>query len=210
MTPSSPDPMVQITMRRRKPFKWIFVIGATLIIAGIVVIASVVEDILDNQHTPHKWSDVGLLLGIVGAVVGWLVASYLQLRASVKQHSINLLFQTRFTNDIYTKNRHIILSRYPDWKNSVVTKEDFDRLESSAYQDDFELVEAIKYTLNYYEFIAVGIRCGDLDMEMMRETIKGNLIETYRLFRPLINAVSRDSAVMKNLKALYREWSYED
>lgn len=43
-----------------------------------------------------------------------------------------------------------------------------------------EGIAGIRYLLNYYEFMAKGIRIGDLDEELLRGTLRGGVVSLYR------------------------------
>jgi len=112
-----------------------------------------------------------LLVGVVAAVMGWLVSSFITLRNSIKQHTINTLLQSRLSTH-YQQQAKVINQTFfaPGMPlNDPVPLEfllDPDEPNRNA-------LEAVNYVLNYFEFCAVGIKHGDLDENLMRQTMRG-------------------------------------
>lgn len=112
-----------------------------------------------------------ILSGIVAAVMGWLVSAYITLRNSIKQHTINTLLQSRLST-YYQEQAKVINETFfaPGMPlNDAVP------LEYLLSKDDAnrKALGAVNYVLNYFEFCAVGIRYGDLDENLMRQTMRG-------------------------------------
>jgi len=57
-----------------------------------------------------------------------------------------------------------------------LTKADFLALQAKIATthdlDSQKTIESINYLLNYYEFLALGARMGDLDEELLRQTLR--------------------------------------
>ena len=84
------------------------------------------------------------------------------MRNSRKQHTINVLFHTRLSPEFisYVEN---IKSCFPG-ESQITVKEIEDN-------PDANVKEAVRFLLNYYEFIAVGVRHGDLDIKLIRDCL---------------------------------------
>ncbi|MBT0962178.1 DUF4760 domain-containing protein [Denitromonas iodatirespirans] len=106
------------------------------------------------------------LYALLAAILGWLLAAWVQVRNSIKQHTVNTMLQSRLST-AYQDKAAKFLATYPslpefkcvqpgDWLHHNVTLN--------------EGIEAARYLLNYYEFIAVGIRNGDFDEKLMRQS----------------------------------------
>lgn len=111
-----------------------------------------------------------LLVGVVAAVMGWLVSTYMTLRNSIKQHTINTLLQSRLSTQ-YQQQAKVINQTFfaPGMPlNDPVPLEFL----QSAEPANREALDAVNYVLNYFEFCAVGIRFGDLDENLMRQTMR--------------------------------------
>ena len=67
--------------------------------------------------------------------------------------------------------------------------------------------DALRYVLNYYEYIAVGIKFGDLSEDVLRETLRGNMRRTTKKFLLYIGERQRvDGNTYANLMWLYKRW----
>ncbi|MQY43009.1 DUF4760 domain-containing protein [Epibacterium sp. SM1969] len=173
----------------------------------------------DNPTGEHRI--LVSLLGIATATVTALVTTAIGLfaayrtyrntaaanaRAQRKQHTINILFQSR-------------LSEYFQTTNSL-RKEIFPT-DQDIYLDDWkaaraqngkprEGAEALQQLLNYYEFLAVGIEQGDLDKDLLRKSIRGimcNLVDDARFM--IAELRENDPTTLEHLAQLYEEWRAE-
>lgn len=115
-----------------------------------------------------------VLVGVVAAVMGWLVSAYITLRNSIKQHTINTLLQSRLSTQYQGQAKVINQSFFAPG----MPKTDPVLLEVllSSEEKNREALEAVNYVLNYFEFCAVGIRYGDLDENLMRQTMRGIIL----------------------------------
>lgn len=124
-------------------------------------------------------------------------------RAQRKQHTINILFQSRMSEyfqdtnrrrkEIFPTDQDIFLE---DWK------------EKRALGGKFaEGADALQQMLNYYEFIAVGINQKDLDEELLRQSLRGimcNLVDDARFMIAELRA--GDEKTLTHLAELYERW----
>jgi hypothetical protein len=69
--------------------------------------------------------------------------------------------------------------------------------------------EAFRLVVNYYEFIAAGLRNGDFDEQLVRDCMFGQLTEVYGHSKEFIQSV-RDSrgrqTIHEHLAWLHRRW----
>ncbi len=107
-------------------------------------------------------------LGIVSAICGWTASSYVTVRNSIKQHTINTLLQSRLSSQ-YATYASVVNRAYfrPEMKDEGPIP-----LHVLLSINNKEKFEAVNYILNYFEFLAVAIRHGDLDDVMMRQMMK--------------------------------------
>src|SRR5437868_10314729 len=90
------------------------------------------------------------LLAAILATLGWLYTSRRNRALSRKQHTFDALLTSGF-NAEFQKHRDTI-------RQYVVDGNFPDNLEDS-HEDVFR---ALKFVLNYYEFISAGVRSGDI------------------------------------------------
>lgn len=108
-----------------------------------------------------------VVLGVAVAATGWITSSYITLRNSIKQHTINTLLQSRLSAT-YMENVKLANKRYFSMEGIFpVTKEEIQK------KDPDSQLAALGYILNYLEFVAVGIKNGDLDEKLMKQTFRG-------------------------------------
>src|SRR3546814_10735087 len=55
--------------------------------------------------------------------------------------------------------------------------------------------EALTFILNFFEFVAVGIRCGDLDERIVRNTHRGLIINMVTVSDSVIRLSRRDDGI---------------
>lgn len=129
-----------------------------------------------------------LLVGVVAAVMGWLVSSYITLRNSIKQHTINTLLQSRLSTH-YQQQAQVINQTFfaPGMPLNDPVPLDFLLDEKNK-----DALGAVNYVLNYFEFCAVGIRYGDLDENLMRQTMRGIIRRLCNRMMPYIRYTRKE------------------
>ncbi|WP_165494276.1 DUF4760 domain-containing protein [Acinetobacter sp. ANC 4779] len=65
----------------------------------------------------------------------------------------------------------------------------------------------IHYILNYYEFIAIGLRYNELDEEIVKRMMKSQVLKTYSTFEDVIVNLRKDSPTFfENFVDLKNRW----
>lgn len=149
------------------------------------------------------------LIGVVSAITGWIVSSYITLRNSIKQHTINTLLQSRLSATYMQYASRINKSYFaPDAPSGPVP------LESLLATDDEsrENLAALNYVLNYFEFLAVGIRHGDLDRKVLKHTLRGILVRLYEKCECYIKYTRGDDGKTVAMPRQFEHvsWLYQD
>jgi hypothetical protein len=152
---------------------------------------------------------IAALIGVIVATFGWSFSNWLAYRNSKKQHTVNLIFQTRFTQPTFNLHMRRFNKRFPVLSHEVVTIDVIDGLDNSNDDEGIDLAQSVKYILNYFEFIAAGVIGGDLDLDLVEQTVLSNLVYYFDKSAPYIYAVAkRYPGALENLIALrdhYRE-----
>lgn len=104
---------------------------------------------------------VGYFAGMV-ALAGWMIQAKIATRNSRKQHTMNVLFQTRMSKE-FQDHVDRITKKYPD--GAPIPYEEI------ILPENADVFASVRFILNYYEFIAVGIEHGDLDEPLIRSCI---------------------------------------
>lgn len=151
-----------------------------------------------------------MLAALWAAGVGW----YITFQASAKNHrttnSFNLIMQTRTSREFLDRAQQVQLT-YPH--GHPAPKEDEDLFgtnslktltahvaaqEAAGEEVEAELkdrlfrargADALKYLLNYYEFMAVGIDANDLDEELLYDTIGVTVTSIYHRSKVFLDYV---------------------
>ncbi len=145
------------------------------------------------------------------AAAGWMITSLVTLRNSVKQHTINTLLTSRLSATYMDNLKAVQASfMYRGGALMPLTAEEVKNPPPSV-----DLI-SLGYLLNYFEFIAVGIRHGDLHERVMKSSMRGNVCTIYCIAEELIksrrNEVKRPNAarVYEHLCWLHERWKDDD
>lgn len=141
-----------------------------------------------------------LTIGLFTAVLGWMVSSWVTIRNSIKQHTINTLLQSRlsahYMGHVDVLNQLFEYFRHKNLDEADIKTDTFLAKKSSVI-----------YVLNYLEFIAVGVRHGDLHEILLRSTIRRIVVRNYEFFSAYItDRRASDQRVYEHLTALYIRW----
>lgn len=146
--------------------------------------------------------------GVVSAICGWIVAGMITVRNSTKQHTMNLLLESRLS-PTYMQYANAINSNFfePCGTPRMVPIGAYIEGES---EDQYR---ALTFILNYFEFVAVGIRCGDLDERIVKNTYRGIFINLVTISDRIICHQRRDDGktvgkpkCLEHLLWLDRRW----
>ncbi len=142
-----------------------------------------------------------LAMGAFTAVVGWLTSSFVTVRNSVKQHTMSTLLQSRLSLAYVDRLKKVNETYAPIGTGlRPITVEELNGEASDP-------LSAARYMLNYFEFIAVGVRYGDLDEMLMKASLAGILNSLCRVGDEMIKvAVSRDPENFEHLRWLNARW----
>lgn len=155
-----------------------------------------------NQNTSNV---ILVLLGILAAVLGWLFTYRGQAVTTTRNHTIQTLIDSRLS-EAYVKQVENATEIYTKFKK---IKGESYKLEYVEFQDlEPKYKNAIFYLLNYLEFVAVGIRFGDLDENQMKNMMKSIIAANFTFFEEVIkNKQCTSPTVYEHLTALHRRWS---
>lgn len=122
-----------------------------------------------------------------GTVVSVLVAAYTFWRSaennrnqSRKQHTVTILLESRLSTEfrevnwnrkkIYRPGEDIL---YNDWQAGYTRVPLHPGQTPEKTEERYIAAEALLFLLNYYEFLVLGIKTGDLDEELLKGTMRG-------------------------------------
>lgn len=173
-------------LRTTHPFTpvWIVVALINLVCAAAATVLIGHSDLADHRTYPLI-AGAATIIAVGVASLGWGVAGWVAQRNARVQHTINLI-ATRFSQPAFVKHLSIFNDAFGDHKRTLVTTAIVERLSASGTESDRELLQSIKYILNYFEFISSGIIRGDLDYEIVRSNLRSNMLFYYDKCLPFI------------------------
>lgn len=150
-----------------------------------------------------------VLTAVWAAGLGWFVHFQLTSKAHRTKNSFDLLMQSR-TNPEFRKHADVVTKHFPPgttipdeyraYYHSNSRKLMSERIQQGQQVPDIEVervsaISSLKYVLNYYEFMAVGIKKGDLDPDLLYESVSVLVINTYKRALPLIDYLTREPSL---------------
>ena len=187
-----------------------FLLGTVLlttVVFSLLELAGHQQFILRKPPAGLEKSQWVVLLGVVAAVVGWITSAIVTMRNSIRQHTVTTLLSSRLS-ETYMSQTRLVNARYfsPSGALYRLTED-----EVKAARPEAQLA-ALRYLLNYFEFIAVGIRYSDLDEKLLKNTLRGILCGVYEAAGPLVSQRRRAPAGSKAEKSKtfeHLEWLYD-
>jgi hypothetical protein len=161
------------TAQIARPYTPVLIAATTIVVlavCGLLIIAPHYKG--DDTATYTLASTAAGLLAVCAAAIGWAVAAWITYRNARVQHTINFI-ANRFSNDIFSKNAALFNEHLA---GKLINSELVATLSQSSEKGDIDTLQALRYLVNYFEFIAVGVLCGDLDIRIIRRALRGNII----------------------------------
>lgn len=148
---------------------------------------------------------VPVFVAIWAAACGWLVHFRLSTKAHRTNNAFGILMEMRksgeFLSRYLTVTKHFpfglptIPREYHDYFPTAKLKELTAAAQAAGKEVDqvdkerVEAIAALRYMLNYFEFMAVGIKAGDLDEDLLYDTISTSVVSIYERCQPMIDYV---------------------
>lgn len=136
---------------------------------------------------------------VVGAfaTAGWLYTARRARTLARKQHTMNVLLTASFDSEF--QNAMELLSPYMRTKAMPRLKID----------DDSLLAQPLRKVLNHYEFVAAGIRNGDVDETLVRDSERGSILTLFERSTEYIESMRdtrRRRSIYEHLEWLHKRW----
>ncbi len=171
---------------------WLLIVVA---IAAWCTIFYLVNDGVTSASGGLKILDFPTLIVAIGAAcTGWYVHFQMTRRAHRMSHAVSLVLGSR-TNAEFQKHNERVRRFLPN--KEAIDSVDIKYFETAALRAACEAynkgaseetrsslrcakaVESLKYMLNYYEFMAVGVKLGDIEESIIYETIGAHVCALY-------------------------------
>lgn len=178
---------------------WSFV----LVLLGILLSFFAFYSICSDPTRYDKLLNVvPVFVAIWAAALGWLVHFRLSTKAHRTNNAFAIIMETRKSGE-FLKRQELVAKHFPvgggpipdaykpffparALSDLMKRREDGEEV-SSADIERAEAINALKYVLNYYEFMAVGIKAGDLDEDLVYDTISTTVVGLFERAKPLMD-----------------------
>jgi hypothetical protein len=173
-------------------------------VAGVFISLVIVEP-LETKH-----------VGLASVALGFATFVFTSQRSrnqERQQHTITILFQTRLSSEfrenlakrkeIFSEGVQVSHKIYKSMLNARAG----DEMSAEEARKCRECAEAIRFLLNYYEFIALGIVRRDLDEGMLRGSIRGIMCALVVDMANILKGAQADNPLAyRNLIWLFQRW----
>lgn len=159
---------------------------------------------------------IAAFVSVVAALGTFAYSAYAARRAQRKQQTMTLLLESRLSSEFrgILEKRRELFPEYTDvtfdaWNAARTAKSPNpdNELQRKTVERERESALALTQLLNYYEFLAVGIKEGDLDKELLRKTLRSIMCNLVDDCRDLIAEMRRRRpSTYEHLTALYDDW----
>lgn len=165
-------------------------------------------------YLPKYQTALSILVTAVFLGLGWWIQTMTSTASSRKTHTLNIIVNTRLSSEYQEnlrKSSHLFkIGRYMA-KELAEWRDNPDREEYKNIKLGQELKDAINGTiflLNYFEFLAQGIKYRDLDEELLRECFSGFLLNIERRgFFVIIEAQKTNPKNFEGIVYLSKRWN---
>jgi hypothetical protein len=155
---------------------------------------------------PQTYSILGGVAGFCAigvAAIGWSVSGWVTHRTARSKLTMDVVAaryaQAAFGDALAAFNREL--------KDKRIDSATLRQMERSGKVEERTAVQGLRYLLNYYEFISVGVLKGELDAAIVEKTLRGNLTFIFEQSMIYILEVQRDNPrTLEHFSALYRHY----
>jgi hypothetical protein len=138
---------------------------------------------------------IAALIAASLATAGWVYTARRARTLSRKQHTITVLLQANFNKEI---------------QDALSKIRPFGLGQNFPPTPDEELVNSVRRILNYNEFLAAGLRNGDFDEQLVKDTERTKIVNIYEIFKAYIWSLRNDRnrmSLYEHLEWLHARWS---
>lgn len=145
-----------------------------------------------------------LLISLASAITGWIITAIVNVRNSIKQHTINTLLQSRLSAT-YMAHADVVNKNFIAQDGTLKPLQQSElELQSDATQVK---LNSLRYVLNYIEFISIGIRYGDLHESLLKSSLRGIVLNAYKFSEVYIRHSQKiNIRAYENLRWLRNRW----
>lgn len=172
------------------------VIGTLFMLAALGLFTAV--DLADRTTYPILGAVAGFC-AISVAAIGWGVSGWIAHRNNRSRYTLDVVAaryaQTAFTDALRGFNEV--------FKGVAINEATVAALANDPDPEKRKAVQGLRYLVNYFEFIAVGVLEGEIDEKIVAKTLRGNLIYIYdRCATYIIDLQRTNPRTLENFTAL--------
>lgn len=182
---------------------------------SVIVCAVIVSSYLVLRYQDTYQTSLSILVTGVFVGMGWWIQSITSAAHSRRTHTLNIIMSSRTSTEYQTQSRNMskvfrasaVPSELAEWRVDP-HKDEF--RDAEVPQDIKEALDGSVYILNYYEFLAQGIKFRDLDDCLLRECFSNILAGLERRnFHLIVEAQKSDQKAYEGVTRLTKEWCGE-
>jgi hypothetical protein len=179
---ATPDPFFV-----KRPFRPIWASVAVVTAAAFSAVLFLLFQI--DPEDPATYPLITALVACVAVAAaswGWAIGGWVAHRNARVQHTITII-AARFAQPMFVQQLALFNNSFGDADDTPpVTSQIIDALVATGTAADQAKVQAARYLLNYFEFIASGVRSGELDLDIVRNNLRASIIYFHNKCEPYI------------------------
>lgn len=170
---------------------------------GYTIGAGVMVWLMLREDDPSWTGLVGLVTASI-ALVSLIISSISSERQSRRQHTVAVIFDSRFNNELYA--RYVV--SYRQATAGLAAPFPLQKL-ASIETEHGKAIDDARFLLNFFEFIAAGVITGDLDEGLVRKVLRGPVCGLVEQLRDAIGDARRngDARTYEYLVCLYEDFA---
>lgn len=182
---------------------------------SVIVCAVIVSSYLVLRYQETYQTSLSILVTGVFVGMGWWIQSITSAAHARRTHTLNIIMSSRTSTEYQTQSKNMskvfrasaIPQELAEWRVDP-HKDEF--RDADVPQEIKEALDGSVYILNYYEFIAQGIKFRDLDDCLLKACFSNILAGLERRnFHLIVEAQKSDQKAYEGLTRLTKEWCEE-
>ncbi len=182
---------------------------------SVIVCVVVISSYLVLRYQEAYQTSLSILVTGVFVGMGWWIQSITSAADARRTHTLNIIMSSRTSVEYQNQARNMnqafrasaMAPELAEWRVDP-NKDEFRDID--VPQDIKDAIDGSVYILNYYEFLAQGIKFRDLDDCLLRECFSGILAGLERRnFHLIIEAQKIDQRSYEGVIRLTKEWCKE-
>jgi hypothetical protein len=160
----------------KRPFLpvWL-VVGAISLSAVIAALYLLFQIDLDEPKTYPLVTGLVATVAVAAASWGWAIGGWVAHRNARIQHTLTII-AARFAQPMFVQQMTLFNNSFGDADDSPkVTSDVINALIDTGDANDQAKVQSARYFLNYFEFIASGVRSGELDLDIVCNNLRSSV-----------------------------------